>query len=239
LPARPSPEEIRELEARSGNAQLATLAERREELEALAATWKTRADQIPVRLAAWERVNRLVRHADGLAEAAEASRQLAAIAESRALLTDPDPVAPVAAALADALRARLTGQVDAYRTARSRAMEAIESNPGWSMVDPGERTAILRQCELDGEASLSIGTTEELLRALDGTPLSGWADRIDAVPAKVNRVFGEIVKRTTKAPRPVALPRVVITEMADLERYFDDVRRLVQPYLDGDETVML
>lgn len=239
LPARPSPERIRDLEGLSGNAQLADMVAAKDELESEAADWKRLEERIPERRLAWQRAQRLLHHASDLPVAEEARAQLSAIEATRSLLDDPDPVAPVLARLADGLREALGERLAAFESARAAALAETERNPGWSVIDGAQRARLLAEGGLDAQTAHAVGTLEELLATLDAVPLPAWGYRIDAVPAQVRKMAAELQQLTAKAPTPVALPTAVITDMADLERYFDDVRQLVQPHLDRDETVML
>ena len=239
LPSRPSLESIREIEGLSGNAQLSALSNAKEDLLALGEDWKALASRIPERRKSWDRTQRLARHAAGLPGAPDFDAQLAAIELSRSLLDDPDQVGPIATGLADAIRAQVANKIAAFEAARTEALDLIKANPGWTAISSTEQTRILADAGLGPRAGDAVGTLDELLETLDRVPLASWTYRIDAVQAQVTRVFQELQGLTTKAPVPVALPKAVVTGMADLERYFDDVRKVVQPHFDRDETVAL
>lgn len=239
MPARPSLDEIRELEGLTGNAQVLAISEAKQELEQAAADWKTRAAKIPERRDGWEKAQRLARHAAALPGTGEAAAQLAAVEADRTLLDEPDPVAPITTLLAEELRAALSGELKAFATARDAGIAEIEANPAWGTLTQSQRDEIVARVGLTQRGESTLGTVDEILRTLDATPLADWGYRIDAVPAQVHRAQVEIAKLTTKAPTPVTIPRAIIKDPADLEHFFDDVRKLVQPHLDKDETVAI
>lgn len=239
MPSRPSVEPIRELEGQAGNAQILAISDAKDELELAAAAWKAHAAKIPDRRDGWEKTQRLVRHAADLPGAPQAAAQLAAIGTDRTLLDEPDPVAPIATALADELRTALSGQLGTYQAARNAGLAEIEANPAWGTLKPAQQVEIIAHVGLAERGESTIGTVDEVLRTLDATPLTDWGYRIDAVPTRVHRAQIEIAKLTAKAPTPVAIPKAIIKDPSDLEHFFDEVRELVQPYLDKDETVAI
>ena len=239
LPARPSIERIRELEGLAGNAQILAIANAKEELEAAATEWKGLRARVPERLQGWDTANRLVKHADGLPSAKVASEQLAAVERGRTLLEDPDPVAPIINGLADELRTVLAARLSEFETARNAGLADIRANPAWGSLDNAQQENVIASAGLADRGNQRVGTIDEILHTLDVTPLQDWIFRIDAIPTQVHKAQVAIAKLTAKAPTPVTLPRAIVKDETDLERFFDEVRKAVKPHLDNDETVSL
>jgi len=239
LPATPSVEHIRDLEGETGNAMVMAVADAKDGLEADAKAWQQRASLIPARRTEWEQARSLLRHVDGLGEHASAAATLQAIESGRSLLDEPDPVAPVVTALTDELRGVIKERTAAYETARSAALADLAVNPSWATLSQHEQDEILHGCGLGARDGLAVGTTDQLIRALDAQPISGWQDRIDAIPTQVVRAQTELLRRSAKAPVPVVVPSTVIETTAHLDRYLEDVRSRVQPHLDNNESVVI
>lgn len=239
LPAAPSVEHIRDLEGETGNAMVMAVADAKDRLEADARAWQQRASLVPARRVEWEQVRSLLRHADGLGEHAHAAATLLAIETNRSLLDEPDPVAPIVATLTDELRAAIKERAAAYEAARASALKGLAGNPSWGTLDRSEQDEILRGCGLGARDGSAVGTTEQLLRALEATPISGWQDRIDAIPAQVVRAQTQLLSRSAKTPIAVVVPGAVIENSTDLDRYLEDIRSRVQPHLDNNDTVII
>ena len=239
VPARPSTERIHDLETLAGNAQLIAVAAARDELEELAAKWKAAGAAVPTRSAGWGLAARLLAHSPDLPVHGGAQASLSAIGSSRAILADPDPVAPVIDNLAAALRAALAERQAAYQAARDNAVAGLATEPDWNDLSVEEREEILKLERLDGGATAEVGTTAELLAALDSTPLGQWQFRIQAIP---HQAAAALARAAAKKPAPtVEIPRepAVIHDKQELEVYLDRIRKAVEPHLDEHKTVIL
>ena len=239
LPARPSIEAVRDLEGEAGNAQVVKVAAAKDGLKADAEQWQALAQRLPVRRNQWDLSQRLLRHAAGLDACAAASSTLDAIAASRSLLDDPDPVAPVVGALTDALRAALGDRLSAFVTARDAALTELSASAPWSALDEKRRTEILAATGLADHQAPTIGTTSELLATLDGWPLSDWQVRIDAIATQSAKAH-ELAARETARDAVVVRPaRGVIRDQAELETYLDELRGTIAAYLKAGDTVVI
>ncbi len=239
LPPRPSTERLRDLEARAGNAQLVAVAAARGELEELAAAWTSAAALVPVRVAEWAQAKRLLAHARGLPLHDAVAATLTAIEVSRTLLADPDPLAPVLAELTDALRSELQERQAAYATARDAAITALERERDWQDLDPAAREEILRAERLDGRSALDVGTADELLAALDATPLGDWQFRIQAVSNQAAAALARAARQKQAPTVEIPHEAAVIHDEPELDAYLARVRETVLPHLAEHKTVIL
>ena len=154
----------------------------------------------------WDLAQRLLRHAAGLDACAAAASTLDAIAASRSLLDDPDPVAPVVGALTDALRDALGDRLAAFddcprrRACRARGIARLvrtRRRSGRRRSSPRSASRTIRRPR--------IGTTSELLATLDGWPLADWQVRIDAIAAQAAKAH-ELAARETARDAVVVKP---------------------------------
>lgn len=239
LPARPSVERLRDLEAMSGAAQFVAVADATEELKALAVDWRTSGELAPSRLAQWQQALKLLVHARNLPLHDTAESRLNGVDESRSLLAEPDPVAPVVGELCDALRMALTRQWSEYDSTRSAAVSALGKSPDWSALDSSEQEEILVAERLNGTSPPPLGTVSELLGTLDDVPLSDWQFRIQAIEAQTAKALAAAVSKRSKETVEIYHELTVIHDVPELERHLKRVREEVTPYLDDGKSVIL
>ena len=130
----------------------------------------------------------------------EVGPELDTILARRSVLVEPNPVAPLAKKLADALRRELTTLHRALENAIGTADSALAADPDWSALDSANQEEIRRRYGLSAPAPLDIATDEALLRTLDGTPLIAWRAEIDAAPKRTADALA--AARSATAPPP-------------------------------------
>ena len=143
-PMAPAAPEITALESHSGNELLMELYDQRDALLAKIKTWQATGKEITKRLPAYELTEKLVAQAHGLAEQSEWSSNLISIRANRSLLDDPDPVAHVLKAVANALR---TGLIHAHKTHTDMFVAQtarISSHAAWQKLSEETRSPSLR-----------------------------------------------------------------------------------------------
>ncbi len=239
LPERPSLDAIRDLEGVAGNAQIVAVATQRDALKTEADRWRERARRIPSRRAQWDLAQRLLQHAIGLDEAAAARGTLDAVEAARSVLDDPDPVEPIVTRLADALRQALAEQLETFAHAREVALAELAGTDAWSGLDDAKRMEILAACGLGDHRKVAIGSTVELLAALDAWPLADWQVRSDAVAAQAAKAYERAVSETEASPVPVKTPRRVIHDKPELEAYLKELRETIETHLAAGDSVVI
>jgi hypothetical protein len=239
FPVKPSVQAIRDLEGATGNPQIVAIADAKEKLKAEADQWRAQARRVPPRRDQWAVAQHLLRHAVGLEGRAAAAATLEAVAGSRSLLDDPDPVAPVVSVLADVLRVALADRIGEFVKARDAALAALAASAPWSALPEKRRTEILATAGLADHQAAAIGTTTELLATLDAWPLADWQVRTDAVGAQAAKAH-ELAARETARDAVVVKPaHGFIHDTPELDAYLDDLRRAITPHLDAGDTVVI
>ena len=202
LPPAPDLTFLEEATRLAGNEQLAAIHAQADDLAQRTDAWRASAERAAARAPAWELATALRRHADGLPAAAEAGPELDAVREQRALLADADPVAPLAARLAAALREALAGAHEALADAVERAAAALAGDATWSRLDAAAQAEIRRRVGLDAPSPLSVATDADLLRTLDARPLAAWRSELDAAGARTARALEEAAARLREQDGP-------------------------------------
>ena len=184
-PPLPEPPDIRhltELQSLVGNEQLVSILERSAELADNVETWTRARELAGQRLPVFQRLQTLLRHADGLNAAADVELQTAAIVNGRRLLDPSDPVPPLAATLADAARAALARAHERYGETYDQEWRRLASTESWQRIEQEDRDDILQRLHIEMAPTEATGTEQEVLDTLDRVSLDGWRTRTLALP---------------------------------------------------------
>ena len=228
LPPAPAPARLDELTRLAGNEQLAAIHAQADDLAQRIDEWEASARRAAARAPAWETATALCRHADGLPAAADAGPELDAVRQQRALLAETDPVAPLAARLAAALREALADAHRALAEAVERAGTALAGDATWSRLDAAAQADIRRRVGLDAPPPLSVATDADLLRTLDARPLAAWRSELDAAGARTARALEEAAARLREQDGPagtttmVEVRRGTLADEAAVRRWLEE-----------------
>lgn len=239
LPAPPSAAAILELQATSGNEGFLAVYERRAALLRNYQEWSRAQEAIAARLPRWQTLERLLRHAAGLPAAAEVRAQVEAIRAERRLLADPDPVPPLQAALADALRDALQATRQRLLDTRGRELAALEESTEWTTLPDETWRGILRKNDLGPVPELHIGTDEALLTSLDTTPLATWESRVMTVQPRLAQSREEAAKILEPEAVPVLPRRATLKTAHEVDEYVAELRATIMAHLDAGHPVIL
>ena len=182
LPERPDTSHVLDLQSLAGNEQLVGILNRNDELLKNIEDWTKARDLAEKRLRAYERLQSLVRHAEGLEAATEAQPQIEAIAANRSLLDAADPVPDLGNALADALRAALALAEEHYSETYDSEMVRLQAAESWQKIDQSDRDRILNGLRIAKVTKGATGTEQEVLLSVDRISLDAWRTRTAALP---------------------------------------------------------
>ncbi len=199
LPPVPDTKLVEDLRRLTGTEQLSAILEHKSKLEGMIRACSTLAKRAAQRVPAWETAAAFRRHAQGLPVAEEVGSELDSIVEQRLLLGDVDPVSPLVAKLAAALRERLTRCHADLASAIARASAGLAGDATWVRLDANTQAEICGAVEFEQPAALSIAADDVLRRSLDERPLSAWAAAIDAVPQRAAKALEEAARRLEQA----------------------------------------
>ena len=115
--------------------------------------WTKARDLAEKRLPAYQRLQCLARHADGLDAAKKVQPQIDALAANRSLLDTTDPVPDLTKALADVLRAALAEAEKHYAEVFDEESTRLESAESWQAIEQSDHDRILK--------GLNIGKADE------------------------------------------------------------------------------
>lgn len=234
LPVPPSITDIENVSARVGNDQLAGIRDNAMSFEKRISEWTKAKALVDARLPAWGLVERLAKHAQGLAGAEDLLKQVNAVRSQRLLLEGTDPVAPLRSGLTDALRKALTGAQGAYETAFLKGIASLEGSTLWPRLSESHRSSILSTVGLAPAPQLSIASDEALVSALDGKSLSSRDAEVDAIPGRVQKALEQAARLLEPKVRSVTIERSTLATEADVETWLDRQKKaLVAAIKDG------
>jgi len=218
----------------SGNGQLLALYNHRESLGQAFEDWNKLATQTDGRWPSWMSLKELLKLAGDIKTAEEIRSQAKAIEDQRLLLTDPDPVLPLVKSLEDALRRELAACNLRYRTELESLTVQLEADSSWQKLSEGKRSEIKQSCEIAAAEALTVGTREDLIKALQKHPLKAWKDQIDALPERFDCARELAVKELEPKAQTVKLPRRTLKSNEEIEAWVKEVTdQLKTALIDG------
>jgi hypothetical protein len=234
LPAPASVSHVEDIRARVGNDQLAGIRDNAQSFEKRITEWTHVKKLVDARMPAWVLVERLAKHARGLAGAEDLLKQVEAVRAQRLLLEPTDPVAPLRSGLADALREALLEAHGAYETEFGKGMASLKASSFWPKLSDPNRSSILVSVGLTPDAQLSAPTDEALASVLDTKSLSSRRAEADAVPGRLQKALEQAAKLLEPNVRPVTVERSTLTTEADIDAWLDRQKKaLVAAIKDG------
>jgi hypothetical protein len=239
LPEQPDTGHLDALLALGGNQRFRDVADVHNRLDADLEGWRGASQRRDKRETEWQMLERLLRHADGLAVADEVSRGVAAIRGGRQLLDDPDPISPLLTDLVTALRKETARLVEELNAAQAAAVAELEAWPDWRRLDAPGREAIVADAKLLAIAPPDVSTEAKLLEVLDATPLSAWLDRISLIAGRRDQARQRAAKKLEPESVEVRPPSAMFRPGDDPAPYFDELQAQVQSHLDAGSTVII
>ncbi len=219
LPAAPSVADIEDIRARVGNDQLAAISANAVTFTKRIEEWTRTKALVDSRRPVWELVERLAKHAQGVASANDILKQVEAVRTQRLLLEPTDTVAPLRSSLAGTLRKALADIQSAFETAFKNGIAALEASTMWLRLSDDDRSSILSTVGLVPAPPLPTTTDEALVVALDSRSLSSRRAETDAIPGRVQKALEQAARLLEPKVRPVAIERTTLTTEGDVESW--------------------
>lgn len=197
-PPEPAVPELDELEGLAGNLRLKRLLELAAQLGESVERWQAAATRIAERLPAWERLEVLLRHGEGVNALVDTRRQAESIRSGRRLLDEPDLVGPLCREAADVLRTEVLAARSSWRHQFDEESKHLDAAEPWQRLEEADRSHIRSELQLVMPSDLSLASDDDLVRELGARPLVSWPERIDALPTR----FAEALNRAARVLEP-------------------------------------
>jgi len=225
-PERPETQFLDEIRLTSGNEQLLSLYNRREELIECIDNWTSLAQRIQQRLPDWMVLKPLVNHAAGLGDADVFRAQVKTIEQQRQLLADPDPIAPLITSLTQSLREALNKLNQAYQTRHDQGMKRLDTDGNWQELEPEQRNQLLSEQKLTlaDQPKVTVQSTEEVLNTLDQCSLAGFADQVAALSSRFDNVAVSAAELCEPEIQFVSVPRRTLKTEGEIDAWSEEVK---------------
>jgi len=222
-PLPPDTSSLGEIRLTAGNSQLLSLYDRREMFGQAFEDWNKLANLIERLWPSWMVLQELLKLAGEIKAGEEVRVQAQAIENQRLLLSEPDPVLPLVKSLEDALRRELAAYSQRYGTEMESQTAQLEADSSWQKLAEGKRSAIRQSCGITPAASLTVGTREDLIKALQKNPLKIWKDRIDALPERFATAREMAAKELEPKSQTVNIPRRTLRNDEEIDAWVKEV----------------
>jgi hypothetical protein len=225
-PERPETQFLDEIRLTSGNEQLLSLYNRREELIECIDNWTSLAQRIQQRLPDWMVLKPLVNHAAGLDDADVFRAQVKTIEQQRQLLADPDPIAPLITSLTQSLREALNKLNQEYQARHDQGMKRLDTDGNWQQLEPEQRNQLLsaQKLTLADQPKVTVQSTEEVLNTLDQCSLAGFADQVAALSSRFDNVAVSAAELCEPEIQFVSVPRRTLKTEGEIDAWAEEVK---------------
>lgn len=195
--------------------------------------WRSAGQRIDQRLPRWRLAERLVR----LGAVAQ-TVALDAVKANRALLADPDPVAPIVQEAAEALRGQLNGAWAAWEKAWSAGEARLHDDSLWSRLTPEQKLDIRAKTGVRQIERPAVDTPEAIADALDRRSLEAWEDVTKALPGRIGEALAEAAAELEPKSKSVRLPGGLIRTTSELDQWLATARQRLSDGLEDGSPVI-
>jgi len=155
-----------------------------------------------------------------------------AILDQRQLLSSPDPITPLINSASDLLRSTLNQSFASYETQFTQGVQSLKAQADWQRLSESDQLSILQQFGLAiVEGAPTVGTTEELIKALKVCTPGRWDERGQAVAGKVQQAASACAKKLEPTVQPYQAPSRMVRNEAELEAWLSEVGTAVKAKL--------
>jgi hypothetical protein len=152
-----------------------------ETLKTSTAMWKKQADLAAIWVPEWEELQQLLSAGAGVAALADVEQAAQGILDNRLLLDNSDHVPPLLKQAAQTLRSAVTAAHQAYAQRHAELLAELEATEAWKGITGQQRITIMGEERISSVPDLEVGSDEQLLSALQHTPVSSWNDKTAAL----------------------------------------------------------
>jgi hypothetical protein len=132
----------------------------------------------------------------------------------------------------DLLRTSLNHSFASYETQFTLGVQSLKAQVDWQKLIDSDQLSILQQLSLASiEAAPTVGTTEELIKALKVCTPGRWDERGQAVAGKVQQAASACAKKLEPSVQPYQAPSRMVRSEADLEAWLSEVGASVKAKL--------
>jgi len=239
-PARPDSKPIDEIRLLSGNEQLLSLYNQRDELAQLHTDWKEQTEKIEKRWPSWLKLKELLGYAENLPDAEVYIAQKKNIEDQRFLLAEPDFITPMVSSVVQLLREELNRLDAAYSEKHEEGMLRLGKDNNWIQLEPEQKNNLLGEqlLTLKHRPEIRVQTTEDILATLNKFGLSSLRDRVIALPGRFEQIIVQAAELLEPKAQFIAVPRRTLKTEDDIDAWVEEVKVQLKAALDKGPIVI-
>ncbi len=239
LPAAPATPRIDVLVGKFGAEQEVAVADEVDALLQELKQWRATAERSAARLEQWRTANALLKQASPLPAHAQHAQTLEAVLEQRSLLQDPDPVAPVVAALRAELRTAVLRADARAVEAREQALALVAAVPHWAALSPEDQAAFLSGAGLEPVEAADVTSDTQLERELERAGIAARKEAAPAFAGKGQAAVQALLRKVAPQARTVKAPPALITTEEEAQAYLEALGGSIRIHLAAGDAVNL
>lgn len=211
----------------AGNEQLLSIYNGSDDLSNAIDEWRDLADRIGKRWPSWDILNRLVRHAHGIADAEIIFTRVNHINEHRQLLEEPDQIEPLISELTQLLRNQLNTLKAQWDKEWNAGEARLEADEHWNQLEPEQKHELRVPHGLIQNAipRIEVQDTDAILKTLDAVSLSELQNRIAAMPRRYDQILFETARLMEPKAQEVLVPRRMLKTEEEIDSWLEDVEQ--------------
>jgi hypothetical protein len=98
-------------------------------------------------------------------------------------------------------------------------MSLLNSSDVWTKLTAEQQSSVLSVNGITDVAAVKVGTDDELLRTLDSTPMSSWADKAAAIPGRFSAALAQAGKLLEPKLQQVRLTSGTLKTPEDVKQW--------------------
>lgn len=228
-PEKPDVAFLEEIRLTSGNEQLLSIFNKKDEIQQAIENWNTQAKGIAERIASWNKLERLCHHAKGLADSDVILTQVEHIRQNRQLLEPSDLIAPLVASLTQLLRDELNKLKTEFDINWDAGGQKLELDENWRLLDLEQKHELRLEQQLVEalRPKVNVESTDEIISTLNELSLSAFRDRVIAMPSRFDQIILDAAKLTEPDIQQISLPSQTLKSEQDVDEWLKKVRQLL------------
>jgi hypothetical protein len=219
LPEAPKTTQLADLRGRVGNDRLKGLLDQAESLKPEVAKWKKLAELAAKRVPEWEKLQKFLTAGAGVGAMADVETAAKGIMDGRLLLDNSDHVPPMVKQAAQALRTAVTGAHGAFASRHAEMITELEASEAWKKISGTQRIGIMNEEGISAVPDMEVGSDEQLLSALQQTPVASWNDKTAALTARFQNAARKAAKLLEPTTRYVTLKSGTLRTESELKAW--------------------
>jgi hypothetical protein len=222
LPEAPKTTKLADLRARVGNDRLKGLLDNADTLKADAAKWKKQAELAAKRVPEWEELQEFLSAGVGVAALADVEKAAKGVLDGRLLLDNSDHVPPMLKQAVKVLRTAVTAAHGAFASRHAELLKDLEAADAWQKISGTQRMALMSEEGISSVPDLEVGSDEQLLAALQHTPVAGWNDKTAALTARFQNAARKAAKLLEPKTQYVTLTSGLLRTEAEVKAWLGE-----------------